>query len=139
MTRYMLDSNAINAFMAYREPLFGEARRIRNAGHRLVTCEPIVAELLLGLEFSGSRELNLQRLKRVLAQIRSWPFTRSAAFEYARIGAVLRRAGRTIQVFDQMMAAIALSVGDCTVVTTDSDLSYVPGLSVVDWTKSQSP
>lgn len=135
MTRFMLDSNAVNAFVAKREPLFGEARRMRSAGHRLVTCEPIVAELLLGLEFSSSRQLNMQRLKHVLAEIRSWPFTRDASYEFARIGAILRRSGRTIQLFDQMMAAIALSVGDCTVVTTDSDLSYVPGLPVVDWTK----
>ena len=31
------------------------------------------------------------------------------------------------------IAAIALSLGNCTVVTTDTDLSVVPGLSVESW------
>jgi len=34
---------------------------------------------------------------------------------------------------DIQIAAIALSLGNCTVVTTDSDLSVVQGLSVESW------
>ena len=136
MTRFILDSNAMNALVARREPLTSRAQKARDAGHRLVTCEPIVAELLLGMEFSSSRDANLKRLKANLNGIKSWPFDRKASQEYAKVGAILRRNGRKIQLVDLMLAAVALSVGDCTVVTTDSDLSYVPGLSVVDWTKT---
>jgi tRNA(fMet)-specific endonuclease VapC len=32
-----------------------------------------------------------------------------------------------------MIAAIALTVGNCTVVTIDCDFSAVPGLSVENW------
>ncbi len=32
-----------------------------------------------------------------------------------------------------MIAAIALSLGDCTVVSADSDLLVVPGLPVENW------
>jgi tRNA(fMet)-specific endonuclease VapC len=136
MTRFLLDSNAMNALVARREPFTSRAREARDAGHRLVTCEPVVAELLLGMEFSASRDINLKRLLANLTGIKSWPFDRKASREYARIGAHLRRKGRKIQLVDLMLAAVALSVGDCIVVTTDSDLSYVPGLSVVDWTKT---
>jgi tRNA(fMet)-specific endonuclease VapC len=31
------------------------------------------------------------------------------------------------------IAAIALTLGNCTVVSTDSDLSAVPGLTVENW------
>jgi len=32
-----------------------------------------------------------------------------------------------------MIAAIAKTLPDCTIVTSDSDLSFVPGLSVENW------
>ena len=38
-----------------------------------------------------------------------------------------------MQAVDIMIAAIALSLGDCTVVSTDSDLLAVPGLTVENW------
>ncbi len=38
-----------------------------------------------------------------------------------------------MQVVDMMLAAIALSLGDCTVVTSDTDLLAVPGLTVENW------
>lgn len=62
-----------------------------------------------------------------------WPYTHEAAEEFGRLRAVLRRAGRSMQQFDIMIAAIAFSIGNCTVVTTDSDLSAVPGLAVENW------
>ena len=46
------------------------------------------------------------------------------------LAADLRRRGRPMQTVDVMVAAVAVSVGNCTGVTTDSDLSAVSGLSV---------
>jgi tRNA(fMet)-specific endonuclease VapC len=62
-----------------------------------------------------------------------WPFDTKAAEEYGRVYASLRRSGRIIQQIDMQIAAIALSLGKTTVVTSDSDLTAVPGLAVVDW------
>lgn len=59
--------------------------------------------------------------------------TSEAARIYARLFADLRRAGRTMQAMDLLIAAIALSLGNCTVVTSDSDFSFVPTLSVENW------
>jgi len=56
-----------------------------------------------------------------------------AAREYGRLFAELRRRGRLIQPIDAMLAAIAFSLGNCTVVSTDSDLAAVPGLSFENW------
>ena len=44
-----------------------------------------------------------------------------------------------MQVVDMMLAAIAMSLGDCTVVTSDSDLFAVPGLSVENWELQDTP
>lgn len=38
-----------------------------------------------------------------------------------------------MQVIDIMIAAVALTLGNCTVVSKDSDLSAVPGLAVENW------
>ena len=135
MKRYLLDSNALNAFVDRREPFALRLREARLQGDRIGTCEPVVAEMFYGLEFSATRDANIVRLERDLVGIRSWPFDRRAARQYASIAADLRRRGRIMQVVDMMVAAIAMSLQNCTVVTTDSDLSAMPGLSVVDWSK----
>lgn len=93
MTRYLLDSNALNAFIGRRDPFAQRVRETRERGDRIGTCEPIIAELFYGLELSSSRDENVRRLERGLSQIRSWPFDRRAAREYGHIAAELRRRG----------------------------------------------
>ncbi len=68
-----------------------------------------------------------------LAKLVCWPFDKIAAYKYGSIFADLKRRGRIIQQIDIMLGAIGLTLGDCTVVSSDSDLSEVKGLSVEDW------
>ena len=133
MKRFLLDSNAVNAFINRHEPFSRCVREARERAHKIGTCEPVIAELYYGLEFSATRAPNLVRLERALSEIRCWPFDRQAARQYGLVAAELRRRGRIIQVIDMMVAAVALSLTNCTVVTTDSDLSEVSGLAVVNW------
>jgi tRNA(fMet)-specific endonuclease VapC len=133
MKRFLLDSNAVNALINRHDPFSIRIREARKNGDRIGTCEPVIAELFYGFEFSTTRDQNIVRLERALSSLLSWPFDRRAAREYGRIAAELRRRGRPIQVVDMMIAAIALTLENCVVVTTDSDLSAVPGLAVVNW------
>jgi tRNA(fMet)-specific endonuclease VapC len=133
MRRYLLDSNAVNAFMNHREPQWARVREARLRGDRIGTCEPAVAELFHGLEFSSSRDANIIRLNRALSQLISWPFDRDAARQCGQIMADLQRRGLPIQMVDMMLAAIALSLGNTTVISSDSDFSRVSGLSVENW------
>ena len=94
---------------------------------------PVLAELHYGVEFSSSADRNRILLRRALAELILWPLTEEATEVYGRIRADLRRAGRIIQSVDLMVAAIALSLPHCTVVSSDSDLGTVPGLSVENW------
>ncbi len=100
---------------------------------------PVVAELFYGMEFSSTRDENLRRLRRALSGLICWPFDRAAAEEYGRLAAQLRRVGRPMQTMDIMIAAIALSLGDCAVVSADSDLAAVPGLTVENWLVESGP
>jgi predicted nucleic acid-binding protein len=45
----------------------------------------------------------------------------------------LARLGRPIGVVDMMIAAIAMMLGNCKVVSSDSDFRAVPGLKLEDW------
>ena len=46
---------------------------------------------------------------------------------------ILRRSGRVMSVVDMQLAAIAFSLGNCTVVSKDGDLSAVPVFQVENW------
>ncbi|MCZ2341773.1 MAG: hypothetical protein LC104_08250 [Bacteroidales bacterium] len=47
--------------------------------------------------------------------------------------------GRPMQVIDIMIAAVARTLGNTTVITKDSDLAAVPGLRVENWATSSPP
>jgi tRNA(fMet)-specific endonuclease VapC len=93
----------------------------------------VLAEIWAGVEYSATREKNLEIVNRNLRLFRLWPLSADAAAEYGRLFAELRRAGRPMQVVDMMIAALARTLGNCTVVSSDSDLSAVPALNVENW------
>jgi tRNA(fMet)-specific endonuclease VapC len=64
-----------------------------------------------------------------------WPYDEVAAREFGRIQAELLRLGRPIGQIDIQTAAIAFTLGSCTVVSKDQDFKSVPGLKVVDWSE----
>ena len=133
MKRNLLDSNAVTAFINRDAAVLARMQEARLRGDVVGTCEPVIAELYFGLEFSASRDVNLVRLERTLVNLRSWPFDRAAARAFAPIAADLKRRGLQIQVVDMMIAAIAMAMGNTTVVTSDSDLLRIPGLTVENW------
>jgi tRNA(fMet)-specific endonuclease VapC len=133
MRRYLLDSCAMGDLINRRKGVHERARAARLAGARLGTCIPVLGELFFGIEFSRTRDENEARLIRALAGLSLWPYTREAAEEYGRLAAQLRRAGRTMQQVDIQVAAIALTLSHCTVVSENTDLFAVPGLTVENW------
>jgi tRNA(fMet)-specific endonuclease VapC len=133
MSRYLLDTNAVADCIFRRRGVPERVRAAKQEGHTIGTGIPVLAELFAGIEYSASRDANIDIVNRNVSLFRQWPLTPEAAREFGRLYAVLRKAGRTIQTVDLMIAAIAFMLGDCTVVTSDSDLSAVPGLAVENW------
>ena len=136
MRRFLLDTGPAGDFVDRRRGVYERARQEVLRGNRIGIGIPVLAELAFGVERSASRDRNMRSLRATLGAWRLWPFDKKAAFEYGRLAAELRRIGRPMQQVDIMVAAIALSLGNCTVVTGDSDLAAVPGLAVEDWTDS---
>ncbi len=133
MIRYLLDTNAMGDLINRRRCVDDRVREARVLGAVIGTCEPVVAELFFGVENSASRDENLRRLKAALARVKCWPFDRNASQEYGRLATQLKRTGRPMEQIDIMVAAIAISLGNCTVVSADKDLNAVRGLTVKNW------
>ncbi len=133
MRRFLLDTGIAGDFIDRRRGVYEHARQAVARGNRVGIGIPVLAELVYGLEQSVSRDRNMQRLRTALSAWRVWPFDNKAAFEYGRLAAELKRIGRPMQQVDIMIAAIAFSLGNCSVVTADSDLAAVPGLPVENW------
>jgi tRNA(fMet)-specific endonuclease VapC len=136
--RYLLDSGPAGDCIFRRRGVFERVREARNRGAKIGIGLPILGELVGGVEASTTRDENWPILCRGLATFVLWPFDPAAAWEYGRLYAELRRIGRPMQQIDIQIAAIALTLGNCTVVTTDSDLAAVPGLRTENWAESPS-
>jgi tRNA(fMet)-specific endonuclease VapC len=93
----------------------------------------VLGELWSGVEGSARREANLSQLRHALSHLAIWPYSEEAAAEYGRIFIELRRAGRQMQQIDIQIAAIASTLGNCVIVTKDSDFSAVNGLTIENW------
>jgi tRNA(fMet)-specific endonuclease VapC len=133
MTFYVLDTGIAQDFVSRRHGVVERADELRHRGHRIGICTPVLGELWAGVEGSSSRDRNLQRLQVALSRLVVWPYSNEAAEVYGRIFAALRRLGRPMQQIDMQIAAIALQLGNTTVVSADSDLSAVPDLVVENW------
>lgn len=133
MRRYMLDGNHIE-FLARGDVRVSEAMiEARKNGSVIGTATPLAGEYLAGVQASASAARNYPIARVLIDKFRLWAFDFGAAEEYARLFAELRRKGITIGAIDLQSAAIALTLGNCTVVTTDSDFDRVPGLAVENW------
>ena len=130
---YLLDTGIAQDYQAARSGVRGEAIARRKSGHRIGICVPVLGELWSGVECSSSRGRNLATLRQALATLVIWPFTTAAAEEYGRIFAELRRSGRPIGQIDMQIAAVARTLPNCVVVSKDSDLSVISGITVENW------
>ena len=133
MRRYLLDTGIAGDYINDRNDVVEKANQRTIRGDQVGICVPVLGELYYGAEFSNSRPENLKRLRYAVSTLRIWPYTEEAAAEFGRLRAELRRMGRPMQPIDIQIAAIALTLGRCTIVTTDSDLNAIPGLKVENW------
>ena len=133
MKKFLLDTGIAGHYIAHRPGVFGRAREEVARGNRVGICVPVLGELWFGVEGSSTRDRNEQQLRRALPSLKVWPFDEKAAEEFGRIAAELKRTGRMIGRIDIQIAAIALAMGNATLVSADSDLTAIPGLTVENW------
>ena len=133
MRRYILDTGPAQNYVQRRGGIYQRTREKVAAGHRVGIAMPTLCELFAGVENSDTRDHNYVRLKHNLQSLTLWPLDRGAAEEFGRQFAFLKRIGRPMPQMDIQIASIALSLGNCTLVTKDSDFAAILGLMIEDW------
>jgi tRNA(fMet)-specific endonuclease VapC len=91
MKRYLLDTNTAGHCIFRRKGVPEKVKAARAAGNRIGIALPVLGELFGGVEYSSTREKNLDILERNFRLFILWPFTLDAAKIYGRIYAELRR------------------------------------------------
>ena len=131
--RVLLDTGLAQDFIHDRSGIRGRVQAERRRGNRVGIGTPVLGGLWAGLGGSESRERNVHRLHFGLSRLILWPYDAEVAEEYGRLFNELKRLGRPMQQVDIQIAAIAFALGNCPVVSGDSDLKAIPGLTVADW------
>ena len=131
--KYLLDTNAVSDLTYRRRRVHERHAEAKRAGARIGTCPPIAGELFAGAEGAADPVKSVREIATMLGKLILWPYGLEAAKEFGRLLAELRRIGRPMQTPDIQLAAVAFTLGDCTVVSSDTDLLAVPGLKVENW------
>jgi tRNA(fMet)-specific endonuclease VapC len=131
--RFILDTGIAGLYLDRKRGVFERAAAEVASGNRVGIAAPILGELAFRAEGSPRREENLLRLRQAIGVWKVSLADIDAEFEYGRIAFELKTLGRPIGQNDITIAAIAFTLGNTTVVTMDTDLASVPGLSVENW------
>jgi tRNA(fMet)-specific endonuclease VapC len=132
MSRFIMDTGIAGLYLDRKRGVFERAAAEVARGNRVGIALPL-AELAFRAQGSPRSERNLFRLRQALDVWKLWLADADTAFEYGRIAFELKKLGRPIGQNDIMIAAIAMRLGSCTVVTMDSDMGAIPGLTIENW------
>lgn len=133
MPDYLLDCNHLSAALRKVSPVRERIHQGRRAGHRFISCYPVLCELEVGIQQTPRPNENRRRLTQLLRQVRLWPLDADTARLYGTVYLDLRRQGRALSQVDIMLAALARQ-HKLTVLTTDRDFEALPDLRVENWT-----
>jgi tRNA(fMet)-specific endonuclease VapC len=132
MARFLFDTNHLSAAIDDEASVRERILQLRQAGHRMGTCVPVLCELETGLKRTQRRELNRRILATLLRQIRIWPLEPPMALIYAEVYHELRARGRVLSQVDMILAALSRSL-NATLLTDDRDFEALPDLQVENW------
>jgi tRNA(fMet)-specific endonuclease VapC len=132
MPEYLLDTNIVSYFL--KMPQSHLAERIHSApAHRLCISTITEAELRYGIRRMAP-EARMQKLvPAFLIDIQIEPWNSACAEAYSQIASAQRDNGKSLSLFDLMIASHALA-RNMTLVTHDKAFAHVPTLRLEDWT-----
>lgn len=133
MPDYLLDCNHLSAALRKVSPVRERIHQGRKAGHRFLSCYPVLCELEVGIQQTPKPEENRRRLLQLVRQDRLWPLDAETTRLYGAVYLELRRQGRALSQVDMMLAALARQ-HKLTVLTTDQDFAALADLRLENWT-----
>jgi len=132
MPDYLLDCNHLSASLRRVSPVRERIHQGRRAGHRFISCYPVLCELEVGIQQTPNPDDNRRRLAQLLRHVRLWPLDTETTRLYGAVYLELRRQGRVLSQVDIMLAALARQ-HKLIVLTTDRDFEVLSDLAVENW------
>src|SRR2546421_10186311 len=103
MPDYLLDCNHLSAALRKVSPVRERIHQERRAGHRFISCYPVLCELELGIQQTSKPDDNRRRLAQLLRHARLWPLDAATTQLYGEAYIELRRAGRVLSQVDMVL------------------------------------
>jgi tRNA(fMet)-specific endonuclease VapC len=132
MPDYLLDCNHLSAALRKVSPVREQIHQGCKAGHRFISCYPVLCELEAGIQQTPKPDENRRRLAQLLRHVRLWPLDTNTTRFYGAVYIELRRLGRVLSQVDMVLAALARQ-HKLTVLTTDRDFEALTDLRVENW------
>ena len=131
MLKYMLDTN-IAIYTIKNKPR--EVRETFKAHDGQMCISAItLMELVYGAEASAAAERNLRDIEGFAARLEVLPYDNEAAAHTGQLRAELRKIGRPIGPYDDMIAGHARSQGLVVVTNNTKQFENVPGIRLLNW------
>ena len=132
---FLLDANAFSDLMRELPSIESRLAAI-SPTDRVVICAVVRGEIMYGIGrlTPGKRRQELEaKAARLFAVIPCEPVPETAGDHYATVKLHRQQQGLSLDENDLWIAATALAIG-AVLVSQDSDLRHVSGLTVEDWT-----
>lgn len=132
MTRYLLDTNHLSAYLDRNAALQARVDAGLLAGDRFGITLPVLCEYRAGITAGSRFQRNLVRLNAAMEVFRLWPANHDTAAQFGNLFQEMRKAGRTLSQFDLLIAALARQHG-LILLTADRDFQAVSRLPIENW------
>jgi tRNA(fMet)-specific endonuclease VapC len=132
--KYHLDTSTVIEIIRFRQDtlLKFELTKLEDMAVSAIVAQ----ELWAGTSSQKLGPRSTKSLKHILSMLTVVPFGAEAAEAAGLLEVELSRKGTQIGVFDSLIAGHALSEGATLVTQNVKDFKRVPGLQIVDWTKT---
>lgn len=133
MISYMLDTNIV-IYTLNNRPAVVREHFIRHEGQLCISTVTLM-ELYFGAEQSSDPPRNVREVEEFAARLDVYDYDAGAAAHSGQLRAELKRLGKPIGPYDQMIAGHARSAGLILVTNNTREFKRVPGLRVENWTR----
>ncbi len=133
MLKYMLDTNIAIYTIKSKPSEVREAFKAHD-GQMCISAVTLM-ELMYGAEASAAVERNLRDIEGFAARLEVLPYDHDAAAHTGQLREELKKLGRPIGPYDEMIAGHARSQGLVVVTNDMRQFENVPGLRLANWVK----
>lgn len=133
MLKYMLDTNIAIYTIKNKPSEVREAFKAHDG--QLCISAVTLMELIYGAEASAAVERNLRDIEGFAARLDVLRYDNEAAAHTGQLRAELRKIGRPIGPYDEMIAGHARSRGLVVVTHNIKQFEHVPGIRLTNWVK----